>query len=55
MQSGISGYNIRLSASELREIGQSSVQLADGSGDYWGIMNSFHNIHCLVSLLRLVA
>lgn len=44
----ILGYNTRLSPRQLEEMGQTSLPLADGSGDHWGIMNSFHNLHCLV-------
>jgi hypothetical protein len=51
----ILGYNTRLSPSVLEEMGQSSIPLADGSGDHWGIMNSFHNIHCLVIFCVVLA
>jgi len=41
------GYNIRVQPKVLHEMGRQSVALADGSGDYWGILASYHNLHCL--------
>jgi hypothetical protein len=29
-------------------MGRQSVALPDGSEDYWGILASYHNLHCLV-------
>ncbi|KAL3422012.1 hypothetical protein PVAG01_06168 [Phlyctema vagabunda] len=39
--------NIRVPKEELDRTGRSSVQLADGSGDYLGSLDVYHQLHCL--------
>jgi hypothetical protein len=41
--------NIRISAEELKKINRTSIQLQDGTGDYFGGLSAHHHLHCLVS------
>jgi hypothetical protein len=43
--------NIRISADELKRLNRTSIQLQDGSGDYFGGLSAHHHLHCLVSLV----
>ena len=40
--------NIRVSKDELDRMNRTSIQLADGSGDYLVAVDVFHHLHCLV-------
>lgn len=41
--------NIRISGDTLQKLNRTSIQLSDGSGDYFGGLNVHHHLHCLVS------
>lgn len=40
---------MRISQDTLTKLNRSSIELADGSGDYWGSLEVYHHLHCLVS------
>ncbi|EHL02850.1 hypothetical protein M7I_1113 [Glarea lozoyensis 74030] len=42
--------NIRISADELTKLNRSSIQLQDGSGDYFGGLSAHHHLHCIKSI-----
>lgn len=37
-----------MSEQDLRLINQTSIEINDDSGDYWGSLEVFHHLHCLV-------
>ncbi|KAH7412777.1 hypothetical protein BKA64DRAFT_637469 [Cadophora sp. MPI-SDFR-AT-0126] len=39
--------NIRITKQEVQQLGRSSVALSDGSGDYFGTLDVYHQLHCL--------
>ncbi|KAG0648153.1 hypothetical protein D0Z07_5820 [Hyphodiscus hymeniophilus] len=39
--------NIRVSQAEIDQLGRSSIELRDGSGDYFGTLDVYHQLHCL--------
>ncbi|KAG9233644.1 hypothetical protein BJ875DRAFT_535257 [Amylocarpus encephaloides] len=41
--------NIRISGDELKKLNRSSIQLQDGSGDYFGGLSAHHHLHCIKS------
>jgi hypothetical protein len=43
--------NIRVTKAELDRMNRTSIQLADGSGDYLAALDVYHHLHCLVSAL----
>ncbi|MCJ1358909.1 MAG: hypothetical protein MMC33_008909 [Icmadophila ericetorum] len=43
--------NIRLTAEELKKMNRTSIQLADGSGDYLAAVDVYHHLHC-VKMIR---
>lgn len=45
--------NIRISKEELDKLNRTSIQLQDGSGDYFGGLSAHHHLHCIVSSLPL--
>lgn len=49
------GYNIRIPSKTLHKMNRNSVLLADDSGDYWGILSSYHNLHCLRQIRQHLA
>lgn len=46
--------HMRVHPDEAKAAGFESVEIADGSGDVYGLPVVFHNLHCLVSILLLV-
>jgi hypothetical protein len=44
---------MRVHPDEAKAAGFESVEIADGSGDVYGLPVVFHNLHCLVSHLLL--
>ncbi|KAK5131537.1 hypothetical protein LTR08_000864 [Meristemomyces frigidus] len=51
----IGRINIRVSEHDLRQINQTSIQIDDDSGDYWGSLEVFHHLHCLKVLRHYIA
>lgn len=45
------GMNIRVHPAEAKRANFTSIELADNSGDVYGMPTVFHNLHCLVSIL----
>ncbi|KAI6716189.1 hypothetical protein JHW43_001292 [Diplocarpon mali] len=39
--------NIRVSRGEIARLGRSSIELRDGSGDFFGTLDVYHQLHCL--------
>ncbi|PQE17838.1 tat pathway signal sequence protein [Rutstroemia sp. NJR-2017a WRK4] len=39
--------NIRVSKAEIDRVGRPSIELADGSGDFFGTLDVYHQLHCL--------
>lgn len=48
-ESLLTNTNIRLTAEEVERMNVTSVQLADGSGDYLASLDVYHELHCVVS------
>ncbi|KAK0107044.1 hypothetical protein ONS95_003755 [Cadophora gregata] len=48
----IENMHMRVHPDEAKAAGFESVELADGSGDVYGLPVVFHNLHCLYSLRR---
>lgn len=46
--------NIRISGETLRKLNRESIQLSDGSGDYFGGLNAHHHLHCIKSVRRVI-
>ncbi|KAJ4301949.1 hypothetical protein N0V90_004045 [Kalmusia sp. IMI 367209] len=46
--------NIRVSKEELEKINRTSIELADGSGEYMAGLNVHHHLHCLKSIRRVI-
>jgi len=46
--------NIRITAEELKKLNRSSIQLQDGSGDFFGGLSAHHHLHCLKSARRVI-
>ena len=46
-QSLFENNNVRITKEEMTRMNQSSIELADGSG-YYGQINAYHHLHCLV-------
>jgi hypothetical protein len=44
----IEGMNFRIPKELAKQTGFESIQLGDGTGDYWGTLTVSHNLHCLV-------
>ena len=42
--------NICISGETLRKLNRESVQLSDGSGEYFGGLNVHHHLHCIVCI-----
>jgi hypothetical protein len=45
--------NIRVTKEELDRMNRTSVQLADGSGEYLAAVDVYHHLHCLVGQTSL--
>ncbi|RDL29901.1 uncharacterized protein BP5553_10528 [Venustampulla echinocandica] len=46
--------NIRITAEELKKLNRTSIQLQDGSGDYFGGLSAHHHLHCIKSVRRVI-
>lgn len=46
--------NIRISGEELKKLNRSSIQLQDGSGDFFGGLSAHHHLHCIKSVRRVL-
>ncbi|RDW81845.1 hypothetical protein BP6252_02957 [Coleophoma cylindrospora] len=47
--------NIRISGDELFKMNETSLPLIDGSGDYWGSLEVYHQLHCLKIIREYIA
>ncbi|KAI9733818.1 MAG: hypothetical protein M1818_007085 [Claussenomyces sp. TS43310] len=50
----LQNMNLRLSGNDLRALNKTSVMLADGSGDYMGTLDVYHQLHCLQYIREVV-
>ncbi|PVH78108.1 hypothetical protein DL98DRAFT_590632 [Cadophora sp. DSE1049] len=46
--------NIRITKEEVQRLGRPSVALSDGSGDYFGTLDVYHQLHCLKYIRQYV-
>ncbi|XMA20260.1 hypothetical protein WAI453_013051 [Rhynchosporium graminicola] len=46
--------NIRITKEEVEKLGRPSIQLSDGSGDYFGTLDVYHQLHCLKYIRQYV-
>ncbi|KAG4438774.1 hypothetical protein IFR05_005751 [Cadophora sp. M221] len=46
--------NIRVTKDEVEHTGRPSIELSDGSGDYFGTLDVYHQLHCLKYIRQYV-
>ncbi|KAH6712421.1 hypothetical protein BKA61DRAFT_485707, partial [Leptodontidium sp. MPI-SDFR-AT-0119] len=46
--------NIRVTKDEIKRTGRPSIELSDGSGDYFGTLDVYHQLHCLKYIRQYV-
>jgi hypothetical protein len=50
----LSDLNLRLSSGDLKRLGKTSIELADGSGNHMGTIDAYHQLHCLQYIRQAV-